>query len=383
MRPGFIWPLHCRQCRYPIPAFVVLATKVHFDVRFPCMRPISAADFPFLNSLCFQRRPHWMNSVAGRGDTFQRKVGCMSWVVGSDDKLLISQVLEMEACNTRGLYSKPRLWHEFYLSFRVPLHNRSYISFSAAKVSQHVWVCAMLAATPNKQRWTNWMMGVFLSRLLVFMGATAEVVSHCWTCFLSICVSVFLTCFLFCACAGVCVCAFVFSWVSCKVFHDIPAHFSCNCDRTAWEHNYRELRRNTFKKVAMARPHRCGRKAVAYKILRGKNHNLSKQSQDLWLWMFLMYFRIGLVPVFGECFSLFPCVCPSGQPVSCTRNISKFKHIPDSIRLEISKHVNSSVNSRYHVLWHHVPNMLIFSTGRNFAECCVPHLIFDIYVFDD
>lgn len=67
----------------------------------------------------------------------------------------------------------------------------------------------MLAATPNKQRWTNWMMGVFLSRLLVFMGATAEVVSHCWTCFLSICVSVFLTCFLFCACAGVCVCVCV------------------------------------------------------------------------------------------------------------------------------------------------------------------------------
>ena len=64
-------------------------------------------------------------------------------------------------------------------------------------------MCAKLAARPNKQRWASWMMGVFLSRLLVFMGATTEVVSHCWMCFLSICVSVFLTCVLFCACAGV------------------------------------------------------------------------------------------------------------------------------------------------------------------------------------
>lgn len=79
----------------------------------------------------------------------------------------------------------------------------------------------------------------------------------------------FVLCVRWCA-QCVCVCAFVFSWVSWKVFHDIPANFSCNCDRSAWEHNYRDLLRNIFKKVAIARPHQCGRKAVAYKILRGK-----------------------------------------------------------------------------------------------------------------
>ena len=47
-------PLLCLQKNAP---------RVHFDVRFPCMSPISAADFLFLNSRCFQRRPHWMNSI--------------------------------------------------------------------------------------------------------------------------------------------------------------------------------------------------------------------------------------------------------------------------------------------------------------------------------
>ena len=226
---GFIWPLHCRQCRYPDPGLCCACNKSSFWC------PVSVHEAPslqqishFLNSLCFQRRPHWMNSVAGRGDTFQRKVGCMSWVVGSDDKLLISQVLEMEACNTRGLYSKPRLWHEFYLSFRVPLHNRSYISFSAAKVSQHVWVCAMLAATPNKQRWDKLDDGCLPVSAPGLHGRHGRGCQPLLDVFpLYMCFRIFLRVFLFCACAGVCVCvcAFVFSWVSCKVFHDIPAHF--------------------------------------------------------------------------------------------------------------------------------------------------------------
>lgn len=135
----------------------------------------------------------------------------------------------------------------------------------------------MLAARPNKQRWANWMMGVFLSRLLVSdcawaprsrLSASVGRVSSLYVFPYFLRVFCFVRALVCAVC--VCVCAFVFSWVSWKVFHDIPANFSCNCDRSAWEHNYRDLLRNIFKKVAIARPHQCGRKAVAYKILRGK-----------------------------------------------------------------------------------------------------------------